>query len=148
MNPVFRWLRNGVHRIKRTFYEGPNPPERLSKIVEAFAAEHPNATVREWIEFASAHGNECYTSGYIRGVEWQHRDLDQKEKLKLIRELDPRHDWIWKPATTAEVVMERVVPPDYLPPEGEGISVKEQAELAELMAEMRRNAEAVRKRRI
>ena len=70
-----RWLRRFLQWLFGTFYEGPVPPVRLSKGVEAFAFSHPVASREEWIEFARVAAEEAYKAGYERGYEQRVADI-------------------------------------------------------------------------
>ena len=97
MTPFQRLARGIVERAAGSFYEGPEPPERLGEIVVAFANEHPHATRAEWVAFVIAHGGECYRSGYVRGFERAERDYRDPEisPEDTADSLDP--DWRWQP---------------------------------------------------
>jgi len=66
---VLKFVKNAWERHIGTFAEGPNPPPRLTNMVEIFARANPKATVAEWIEFASRHAGSAYQDGYVRGFE-------------------------------------------------------------------------------
>jgi hypothetical protein len=76
LTPVLRFLKRQVEHYLGSFYEGPEPPRRLRRMVLLFANAHPKATRREWAEFAAAHAAEAYQSGYTRGWERSERDAD------------------------------------------------------------------------
>jgi len=80
MTPVKRFARNMVQMIRKQFYEGPDPPARIASAVRHFIEVCPNATKEQWREFAELHAQECYRTGYVRGLEWAERDLDRKPK--------------------------------------------------------------------
>ncbi len=112
MTPLVRWLRNRAEAWIGQRYEGPAPPARLREQVISFANMYPHATRRMWENFASDFAEQCYRSGYIRGVEWAERDPDAFDPSvtpeMIADEMDP--DWRWRPA----VVLEN---PDGLVPE-------------------------------
>lgn len=69
MTPFARFLRGLVERLLGTFHEGPEPPARLREMVLLFAEMNPDATRRDWLDFASQHAAECYRTGWLRGYE-------------------------------------------------------------------------------
>lgn len=73
MTPFQRFLRNLVERVRKRYYEGPEPPPRLAQEVRVFAALHPQATADEWREFAALHASIAYRDGFTRGLEWNER---------------------------------------------------------------------------
>lgn len=101
MTPFARAFRNLAQRLRKRFYEGPSPPQRLSDIVVAFANAHPEATRQDWAEFAAAHAAECYRSGYQRGYEWTERDLARRDPMvdpeHMMDELGHGWDWLDEP---------------------------------------------------
>lgn len=106
MTPVGRWFRNVRERIFGSFFDGPEPPERLSQMVIAFAQTNPQATRFDWARFAIDHARECYRAGYTRGVEYIERDPDERVLLAqlapeaLASAIDP--DWQWSPELTMD----------------------------------------------
>lgn len=93
------WIRTKAEKALDRFYEGPQPPERLIELVLAFVELYPNATRADWMRFAIEHGNECYRSGYQRGVEYVERapetwrpDVPPEVVADMV---DP--DWRWRP---------------------------------------------------
>ena len=101
MTPLVRWFRNIRERIFGSFYDGPEPPDRLAQMVIAFALTNPQATRFDWTRFAIEHARECYRAGYTRGYEYIERDPDERAILTqldpdaLADALDP--DWRWSP---------------------------------------------------
>lgn len=73
MTPLQRFLRNLVERVRKRYYEGPEPPPRLAQEVRVFAALHPQATAEEWKDFAALHASIAYRDGFTRGLEWAER---------------------------------------------------------------------------
>lgn len=69
-----KWLRNLAERYLGKYEEGPNPPDRLVDVVEAFMQVYPDATKRDWAKFAAKHAAQSYLEGYIRGYEYVERD--------------------------------------------------------------------------
>ena len=65
-----------------------------------FANDHPRATRREWVEFASYFAGETYRTGFVRGWEMDLRTAEKPwhgEPPELIANaLDP--GWEWAPA--------------------------------------------------
>lgn len=69
MTPLAKLSRGVLERLAGVFYEGPEPPTRLARMVVLFARAHPRATRRTWADFAADHAAESYRSGYVRGFE-------------------------------------------------------------------------------
>lgn len=112
--PFTKWLRNLFQKMRSTFYEGPEPPTRLAKVVLAFAHHNKNATRKEWIEFSIQFAEECYRSGYQRGIEWYHRDPEQS-KLPVDPDIladAESHDWQWTDGIPSqdELAIDKEVP--------------------------------------
>lgn len=98
MTPFARWLRSKAEKWIGTFYEGPEPPDRIDQLVAAFVEMYPNATRGEWIKFAIEHGREAYRSGYQRGAEYTERTDDWHPQVPpevVADAIDP--DWRWRP---------------------------------------------------
>lgn len=66
-------------RIKRVFrrllewlldrsYEGPQPPLRIASEVVDFVNHNPQATVEQWMRYATSFGQSQYRAGYARGA--------------------------------------------------------------------------------
>lgn len=94
MTPLVRLLKRWVEVLFGEWREGPEPPQRLREMVLLFAAAHPRATRREWLEFAAGHAGECYRTGYVRGYEATFRDDDEQpwrrvSPEQLADEIDP-----------------------------------------------------------
>lgn len=92
-----RLMRNLWERMRGRYYEGPDAPPRLGEAVKTFAAMHPRASRKQWIDFATHIASESYKSGYVRGLEWAERDLDRRDpgidpELLAANE---RHDMSW-----------------------------------------------------
>lgn len=102
-----------AERLAHRYYEGPEPPERLTEHVLAFAAAHPTATRGDWIAFASAFARSSYRAGYVRGVEWVERDLDKlsPESLEVVAHAQA-YDFEWHApeGLTAQQLAEQVQP--------------------------------------
>ena len=99
MTPFKRWLKKAAEKYAASFYEGPEPPQRLADMVTVFANMYPNATRAEWVSFASGHAQECYRSGFVRGYEAFERDDDPEWRHfrpeELADQMDP--NWRWQP---------------------------------------------------
>lgn len=97
MNMLQRFIRNVTQRIRKTYYEGPDPPNRIRAMVNDFANAHPQATRQDWVEFSSSLAEEFYRSAYTRGLEWSERDLERREPLTdpaLLAEAEGNdYDW-------------------------------------------------------
>lgn len=79
MVPAKRMLRNMAQRVAKVFYEGPEPPKRLAVAVDEFARANQHATQRDWSTFALHFAQECYRTGYVRGLEWSERDIERRD---------------------------------------------------------------------
>lgn len=94
MVPAKRLVRNFAEKAIGIFYEGPKPPLRVKVAVELFAQNCPDATHEAWRDFAITQAEECYRSGYVRGLESAERDKDvqpEHDPEIIARELD--QDW-------------------------------------------------------
>lgn len=99
MTRFARWWRDLLERWSERYFEGPEPPARLTEMAIAFAEMHPNATRREWVAFAAAHARNSYSSGYARGYEYVERDPDffkDRSPDEAAAQLDP-HEFEWSP---------------------------------------------------
>ncbi len=74
VTPAARAVRNLIEKLLKRFYEGPEPPIRLSEEVRLFRAIYPMATADEWELFAARLAENAYCTGYTRGVEASERD--------------------------------------------------------------------------
>jgi hypothetical protein len=91
-------VRNAIEYLFGKYYEGPEPPERLDRMVMVFANTNRYATRAEWQAFAAAHAREAYRAGYVRGEEWSERAPDRLPDVPpetLANQIDP--DWKWRP---------------------------------------------------
>jgi len=79
MVPLKQFIRNVMQRLGGTFYEGPDAPQRIADAVRHFASHKVYVSHDEWLYFATLHAQECYKTGYIRGLEWAERDLDRRD---------------------------------------------------------------------
>jgi hypothetical protein len=95
VTPLKKALRNIVQRMAHSYYEGPEPPKRITDIVEHFALSSPTATFTEWKDFAILHAREAYKTGYTRGFEYAERDFDLKKASTNpeILAAEQNHDW-------------------------------------------------------
>lgn len=74
MTPFAKWLNKIAEKIVDRYYEGPQPPERLTQEARAFAALCPNATISEWADFAASLAKQSWREGWVRGFEHAERD--------------------------------------------------------------------------
>jgi hypothetical protein len=84
----------------------------LKQAVLVYAAMNPQATVADWVSFASRFSAEAYKSGYMRGLEWNQRargNMDPTTDLKLLEADARRHEWNWVELSPAEQDMGKVV---------------------------------------
>lgn len=91
-----KWLRKAREKYLGTFYEGPDPPERLREMVIDFANHHPRATRVEWVDFAAGIADECFRSGYVRGYDYTERTPDWRPDVPpevLADWIDPTWKW-------------------------------------------------------
>jgi hypothetical protein len=70
MTPFVRLLR----RLFGSPGLGPEAPEEVRDITVHFANMNPDATRREWVEFAAGQAAEAYRVGWLRGYEYQEAD--------------------------------------------------------------------------
>ncbi len=125
MTPLVRWFRDVREKLFGRFYDGPQPPERLDKIVVVFSHLHQNATKRDWVEFAIAHARESYRSGWVRGFEHVERDPDERAIIEhadpdvMADALDP--DWRWSPEVELSGERLDVPVPEMAPSEREAM---------------------------
>lgn len=70
---ISKRVRDAIERWLGTYYEGPEPPERMTVQVTVFANVFPHATRAEWVAFAQRAIYEAYCSGYVRGAEYVER---------------------------------------------------------------------------
>lgn len=107
MTPFVRLAKRAVERLFGVWSEGPEPPDRLREMVLMFANDHPRATRRQWLEFAAAHAQECYRTGYQRGYESSERDPEaQPWRRQDPEELAEQHlpGWQHAPSILDEIV--------------------------------------------
>lgn len=83
-----------LEKLAGTFYEGPKPPKRLEERVQLFRLHYPDATPKQWAEFALTFGTNCYREGFARGYEWLERDWKPTDEptQEQIAEYQA-HDW-------------------------------------------------------
>lgn len=98
MTALSRAIRKLAEKVAGSFKEGPEPPGRLRRVAEEFAAAHPKATRKQWLDFAAAHAAAAYQSGYLRGYEWAEREpgptSDDVERAAALL-ADESHDQEW-----------------------------------------------------
>ena len=119
-----RWLARVAERLARRYYEGPEPPPRLALQVQSFMVLHPRATSLEWARFAVGHGDECYRSGFVRGLERSVRDLavrsvggppliEERHEASWV-DLAPSEDEVQQAVDEQRAAVERMSPEDRL----------------------------------
>jgi hypothetical protein len=86
MTPLLKFIRDAWQKFTSRYYEGPEPPSRFGEIAALFANDHPDATRLDWTMFASEHARCAYREGFLRGMEYSERDL---EELRALKDLDP-----------------------------------------------------------
>lgn len=95
---IKRWATKKLETVLDRYYEGPEPPERLTQLVLAFVELYPHATRADWMRFAIDFGKECYRSGYQRGAEYVERAPEtwrpDMPPEMVADALDP--DWRWR----------------------------------------------------
>jgi len=64
-------------RFRGTFYEGPDPPNRILEETVTFSQLYPDATRKQWIAFTVGLARFFYKAGYLRGFEWAERDISK-----------------------------------------------------------------------
>ena len=115
-----------AEKMALRYYEGPEPPRRIAQQARIFAELHSRATVDEWVVFATRLGEECYRSGYMRGVERNVRDVNNVPEphlleAKRLADLGQSNDWVSLAPSEADVqasidrnqdLMERLSPED------------------------------------
>jgi hypothetical protein len=103
-----RWLSRRAEKFLDKYYEGPEPPQRISDLVIEFANLYPTATRSQWLRFATEHAREAYRAGYQRGYEYVERDPDffrTDLPPDMIADMhDP--DWRWRPLDRGIMVPE------------------------------------------
>jgi hypothetical protein len=104
---VKRWWRRRSEKAADTYYEGPEPPDRLRESATSFANMYPSATRKQFVEMAAELAAEAYRSGWVRGFEWAERDPDALGTINpkippevIADQIDP--DWRWRPAVVLE----------------------------------------------
>lgn len=79
MTRFSKWLRKRVEKWLDRYYEGPEVPPRFSQYVIDFMHVYPQATKRQWLQFALRLAEESYKSGFVRGFENAERDESEPE---------------------------------------------------------------------
>ena len=115
-----------AEKLALRYYEGPEPPRRIAQQVRMFAELHFRVNADEWVQFATQLGEECYRSGYMRGVERSVRDVNLVPEPHLLEakrraELGQSNDWVSLAPSEADMqasidrnqdLMERLSPED------------------------------------
>lgn len=128
MTILGRAVRKLAEKVAGTFREGPNPPDRLRRAAEEFAAAHPKATRRQWLVFASAHAASSYRSGYLRGYEWAEREPgptsdDVERAAALLADEEHGREWVpFEGPTEAAMLLDAPVEEDALAHAGSDFS--------------------------
>jgi hypothetical protein len=128
--PFQRWLARTAEKMARRYYEGPEPPARLARSVDDFAALYPRAARGAWIALAKQLAEDAYREGYTRGIENYERDLDAREPFspdELI-EMEP----------SAPPEMPSAADPNTVPDEGSSLGLEDQAAYLELKGQYER----------
>lgn len=119
MTPFTRWIRKLAERYLDRWYEGPDAPARIRLMAVDYANRRPNATRAEWVEFAAGLGEECYRTGFLRGVDRTDREPDWRPDVPP----EVLADWIdptWREdGRGIHVSGAGVVPPTEAPTEDE-----------------------------
>lgn len=69
-----RWLRNLIEKFLGRYYEGPDPPRRLTEELRVWLYINPDAD-RSTVEgYVALLLESAYREGFTRGYEWQERD--------------------------------------------------------------------------
>lgn len=104
MTPVARFLKRWCERLFGTWEEGYAPPDRYREMAIMFANDHPNATRRQWLDFAEHLANEAHKAGFTRGWEMDLRTAEKpwhgEPPEDAAAMLDP--GWHWSPAVLLE----------------------------------------------
>ncbi len=96
MTPLAKWVRARLEKALGRFEEGAEAPARIREQAIAFANVRQNATRLEWLEFAAGYAEECYQSGYIRGVEWAEREPVSTSSRPSPEEIADAFDPTWR----------------------------------------------------
>lgn len=100
MTPFKKFVRNLLEKALGRFEENGDAPARLREQVIEFANYFPRATRGQWISFAAGFAEECWSAGYVRGVEWAERAQlpDGPSPEEIADEIDPTwRDRPWRP---------------------------------------------------
>lgn len=76
MTPFKRLVVSTLEKAIGRYYEGPEPPGYIDRMVEQFAQDAPRATRGQWVAFALGLAQEAYRAGYTRGYEYVERTDD------------------------------------------------------------------------
>jgi hypothetical protein len=74
MSRVTRFIAEKLEKLIGHFYEGPEPPPRLTEAVLAFRAARPDASADEWQAMAVRLSEDAWRAAYARGLETLVRD--------------------------------------------------------------------------
>lgn len=106
-----------LEKLLDRYHEGPEPPVRLAEEVQLFERMYPDASIDAWRDFTIAMAAKAYRDGYLRGLEWEVRDLntrDQGVDPEVQAQAD-RHGWSLSASSpTAREILERGDPNDPL----------------------------------
>ena len=114
-----RRLRRALQKLrdrwKGQFYEGAEPPPRLTEEVALFRLCYPRATTEQWRRFAERAIQNSYRDGFVRGYQWQERGWEgpaiDPEQLAEIE----AHDWsLYDQGPRYDRLLNGVVPDDPL----------------------------------
>lgn len=75
---IAKKIRETAEKLFGKYREGHVAPDRIRIAVQMFAVSHPQATIKDWIDFAARHAEISYEDGYTRGYERSERDPDYK----------------------------------------------------------------------
>lgn len=123
MKSVRQVVRGMLERALGHLADGPEPPPRLRETVLMFRVTYPAATASDWENFAIVHATDAYRSGFLRGLDWSMRELDEMDPDAPERLADlAAHDWSLADTipTMREMLETRRDPNDFLghlPPE-------------------------------
>jgi len=76
VTPLKKLVVTAMEKIIGRYYEGPEPPAYIDRMVAQFAQDAPKATRAQWTAFALGLAQEAYRTGYTRGYEYTERTDD------------------------------------------------------------------------
>jgi len=123
MKSVREVVRGVLERMLGRLTDGPSPPPRLREAVIVFRVMYPTASIDEWEAFAIAQAEDAYRSGFVRGLEWSERELDNMDPDTPERLAEAAsHDWSLAESSPSlrEMLDKRYDPRDpfaHVPPE-------------------------------